>query len=82
MILINPFMPVETAADLPRFCGRCGRPLTRKVVRERIDRLTGRRASVLGAVCSRWWFWTDGTFANGHEAFVVSPRPTPPPERD
>ncbi len=74
-VWINPYRPVETAADLPRFCGKCGRPMrpVKPALLEGVfDRWTGvRRVPPVAVQCPK------GRFDDGHEAFIVSPRPAP-----
>lgn len=71
MIRISPYLPVETLADLPAFCGVCGRPTQPDNVRTRHDRDTGRPRFAEAVRCPK------GRFDDGHEAFIVSPRPAP-----
>ena len=65
----NPYKPVETEADLPKFCGVCGRATVPEKRRGRFDRATGQADPVAAVRCPM------GRFDSGHEAFVVSPAP-------
>jgi hypothetical protein len=63
---------VESEADLPKFCGHCGRGLLRKKEPGAFDRMTGRQFDDTPiAECPRYG---GNSF---HEAFIVSPRPRP-----
>ena len=76
MAWFNPYRPVETAADFPKFCGVCGRALVNDDHRGWFDRWTGAPSTVRAVRCPK------GRFDTCHEAYVVSPRPpiaTPPP---
>lgn len=65
--------PVERAVDLPAFCGRCGRPMKHTFRGTGFDRQTGHPNPVMPtAECPKW----DGD-PGDHEAFIVSPRPSP-----
>lgn len=63
--------PVESEADLPAFCGKCGRAMKRDAGPRRFDRFTGHRLDgIPGARCPKF----DGR-STAHEAFVVMPMP-------
>lgn len=72
-VWINPHLPVETAAELPKFCGVCGRAMAEDRVKLGHNRQTGQRIEIAGVKCPK------GRFDNHHEAYVVSPRPVSPP---
>ena len=70
---------VEMAAELPAFCGVCGLSMNSDDHVSGYDRKTGLPIREVAVRCPR------GRFDDGHEAFLVSPRPkapAPPPDRD
>lgn len=68
---------VESAADFPRFCSDCGRPL---VVEDRTDHFDARTgAPVLVAYAFCRGSWLDrllGDPGEYHGSYIVSPRPS------
>ena len=67
--IVNPYMPVETEADLPKFCGVCGLATVPDLRNGWFDRMTGQGNLVPAVRCPK------GRCDDGHEAFVVSPAP-------
>ena len=75
MAWIASHAPVETEADLPKYCGKCGRAMQPDPQTLGHDRMTGSAIVAPGVRCPKGRFdsW------NRHEAYVVSPRPPAPP---
>ena len=73
MVWTNPYGAVETAADLPKFCGKCGRPMRDDSHATGYSRLNGAPLVAIAVRCPK------GRFDSGHEAFIVSRRPPPSP---
>ena len=71
MVHIVPHRAVETPADLPKFCGKCGRQMRDDSHTIGYSRRTGAVISVEAVRCPK------GRFDSGHEAFIVMPRPKP-----
>lgn len=57
--------------SIPKFCGKCGKILIRKVIEENeFDSQTGQKKVKIKYVCPDYWSILNGYITNSHDEYV------------